>query len=359
MTHQPVLPKVALVVAGGTAGHIHPGLAVATALAQAGWQVHWMGSKSKMEWDIISPTGIPFEAVEFSGVRGKSLVTLLTAPFRLLRACWQAAQVLRRVKPQVVLGFGGYITVPAGVVSGLMGVPLVLHEQNRIAGMANRLLAMWAKGVFTAFPDVLPKAQWVGNPLRESFAQQQTPAQRFEARQGPLKVMVVGGSLGAQALNEAVPRALAKIPAAQRPIVIHQSGKAHVEALQQRYQSLGVKARVLAFIDDIATAFAEADLVICRAGASTVTEVAAIGVPCLFVPLPSAVDDHQTANAQYLAQSGGAWLMRQSELNPEALARFIQTLSRAQLVQVAQNAYALRKMDADQHIVQITMQLAS
>lgn len=351
--------KVAIVASGGTGGHIFPGLAVANALIQNGWQVHWLGSKFNMEWDIIRSTEIPFESIDFSGVRGKSVRTLISLPWRLLRALVQTLRIMRRVKPQVLLGFGGYITVPAGLVGAALGVPLILHEQNRVAGMANRVLSRLARRVFTAFPDALPSGQWVGNPLRDAFGQCPPPTTRFASREGPLRLLIVGGSLGAGVLNEAVPRAIAQLPCDQRPVITHQSGKAHLHSLEARYASFDVGATVVPFIDDMASAFAAADLVICRAGASTVTEVAAVGVACLFVPLPSAVDDHQTANAKYLAQHDGAWLMPQSQLTPEALATFIQNLTRERLTKLAQNAYTLRKMDAVKVIVDHTAQIAS
>lgn len=338
--------KVAMVMAGGTGGHIFPGLAVAQEMMRQGWTVHWLGSASHMEWDIIRPLGIPFESVDFSGVRGKGRLQLLAAPWRLLRASWQAFAVLRRVKPQVLLGFGGYITVPAGLVSRLTGTPLILHEQNSVAGLANKVLARGAKQVFSAFPKALPKAQWVGNPLRAAFLTQASPTERFAGRQGPLRVLVVGGSLGATALNTIVPQALAQLPPSQRPMVLHQSGRAHRDGLMAQYQSLGVQAEVTPFIQDTAQAFAEADLVICRAGASTVTELAAVGAAAVLVPFPHAVDDHQTTNARYLSDQGAAWLMPQGELNAEKLARVIAQTSRVDLLTVATKAYALKKLHA-------------
>lgn len=351
--------KVALVMAGGTGGHIFPGLAVAQELIHQGWDVHWLGSKSHMEWDIIGPTGIAFESIEFSGVRGKGLLQLLAAPWRLMRACWQAWAVLRKVHPHVLLGFGGYITVPAGLMSRLTGTPLVLHEQNSVAGMANKVLARGAAQVFTAFPDVMPKAQWVGNPLRATFLSQATPIERFSNRTGPLRLLVVGGSLGAKALNTLVPQALALLSPDQRPTVLHQSGRAHMEALVAHYQSLELHAEVTPFIQDTAEAFAQADLVICRAGASTVTELAAVGAPALFVPFPSAVDDHQTTNARYLSDRGAAWLMPQAEMTAQSLADFISTLTRNQLLQVAQKANAQQKPHAVQAIVQAANSLTT
>jgi UDP-N-acetylglucosamine--N-acetylmuramyl-(pentapeptide) pyrophosphoryl-undecaprenol N-acetylglucosamine transferase len=292
--------KCALVMAGGTGGHIFPGLAVAEALREAGWRVHWLGAPDSMESQLVPPRGFAFETVAFGGVRGKGLATLAFLPLKLLRAFWQSLQVVRRVQPDVVLGLGGYITFPGGMMASLWGKPLVLHEQNSVAGLANKVLAQVADRVFTAFPGVFKTGQWVGNPLRQAFTQQATPAERFAGRTGPLRVLVVGGSLGAKALNDIVPQALALMPEASRPQVIHQSGAKQIEALRANYAAAGVQAELTPFIDDTAAAFAHADLVICRAGASTVTELAAVGVAALFVPFPFAVDDHQTTNAQFL-----------------------------------------------------------
>jgi len=284
-------------------------------------------------------------------VRGKGALTLALLPVRLLRAFWQSLQVVRRVRPDVVIGLGGYITFPGGMMGVLLGKPLVLHEQNSVAGMANRILGGIADRVYTAFPDVMARGQWIGNPLRPAFLQQPAPAERFAGREGPLKVLVVGGSLGAKALNEIVPRALALLPADRRPHVLHQSGAKQIDALRANYQAAGVHAELTPFIDDTAGAFAEADLVICRAGASTVTELAAVGAAALFVPFPAAVDDHQTANARFLVDAGGGWLVPQAELTPEKLAAMLGGLDRAELLQRAQAAKALEKTRAADEMV--------
>jgi UDP-N-acetylglucosamine--N-acetylmuramyl-(pentapeptide) pyrophosphoryl-undecaprenol N-acetylglucosamine transferase len=233
----------------------------------------------------------------------------------------------------------------------LCGKPLVLHEQNSVAGLANKVLAQVADRVLSAFPGVLPKSQWVGNPMRSAFLEQTSPAQRLEGRQGVLKVLVVGGSLGAQVLNSVVPQALALIPVEQRPQVIHQGGAKHLDTLTTNYAAAGVQAELTAFIDDTAAAFAQADLVICRAGASTVSEIAAVGAAALFVPFPHAVDNHQTVNAKFLVEQQAGWCMPQHSLTPQALADFIRHTNREQLLQAAQNAYALRKTSAAQAVV--------
>jgi UDP-N-acetylglucosamine--N-acetylmuramyl-(pentapeptide) pyrophosphoryl-undecaprenol N-acetylglucosamine transferase len=343
--------KTALVMAGGTGGHIFPGLAVAEALREAGWRVHWLGAPDSMESQLVPPRGFAFEPVAFGGVRGKGIQTLALLPVRLLRAFWQSLQVVRRVKPDVVLGLGGYITFPGGMMASLWNKPLVLHEQNSVAGLANKVLAQLADRVFTAFPGVFKTGQWVGNPLRRAFTEQATPAERFAGRSGPLRVLVVGGSLGAKALNDIVPQALALMPESTRPKVIHQSGAKQIEALRSNYAAAGVQAELTPFIDDTATAFAQADLVICRAGASTVTELAAVGVAALFVPFPFAVDDHQTTNAQFLVASGGGWLTPQAELTPQILAERLSAMSRENLLDVAQKAHAQKKTNATREVV--------
>jgi len=351
--------KCALVMAGGTGGHIFPGLAVAEALRDAGWRVHWLGAPHSMESQLVPPRGFAFEAVDFGGVRGKGLKTLAVLPFKLLRAFWQSLQVVRRVQPDVVLGLGGYITFPGGLMASLWGKPVVLHEQNSVAGLANKVLAQVADRVFTAFPGVFKTGQWVGNPLRRAFTEQASPAQRFIGRTGPLRVLVVGGSLGAKALNDIVPQALALLPAATRPVVTHQSGAKQIEALRANYAAAGVQADLTPFIDDTATAFAQADLVICRAGASTVTEIAAVGAAALFVPFPFAVDDHQTTNAQFLVAQGGGWLVPQAELTAQALADRLAGLSRERLLACAEQAYEQKKTNATREVVMACEELAA
>ncbi len=353
------LNRTALVMAGGTGGHIFPGLAVAHALRDRGWRVHWLGAPESMESRLVPPQGFAFEPVAFGGVRGKGLVTLALLPLRLLRAFWASLQVVRRVKPQVVIGLGGYITFPGGMMGVLAGKALVLHEQNSRAGMANKVLAGVADRVFTAFPQVLAQGEWVGNPLRAAFLQQAAPAQRFAGRSGPLRVLVVGGSLGAKALNDTVPQALALIPEGQRPQVTHQSGAKQIDALRAAYQAAGVQAELTPFIDDTASAFAQADLVIGRAGASTVTELAAVGAAAVYVPFPHAVDDHQTTNARFVVDAGGGWLLPQSELTPQRLAQLLQTVTRDELLQRAQAAKALEKTEATSRIVAACEELAS
>ncbi|NMM81906.1 undecaprenyldiphospho-muramoylpentapeptide beta-N-acetylglucosaminyltransferase [Acidovorax sp. SRB_14] len=351
--------KTALIMAGGTGGHIFPGLAVAQELRARGWRVHWLGAPGSMESRIVPAQGFALETIDFGGVRGKGVLTLALLPLRLLRAFSQALAVVRRVRPDVVVGLGGYISFPGGMMAVLAGKPLVLHEQNSVAGLANRVLAGVADRVFTAFPNVFKKAQWVGNPLRSAFTQQPGPAERFAGRSGPLRLLVVGGSLGARALNEIVPQALALMPADRRPVVTHQSGAAQIDALRARYAAAGVEAELTPFIDDTASAFAAADIIVCRAGASTVTEIAAIGAAAVFVPFPSAVDDHQTTNAQFLVQAGGGWLVQQRDLSPQGLAQMLQNMERPALVERALKAKNMQKINATREVVTACEELAA
>jgi len=291
-------------------------------------------------------------------VRGKGLLTLALLPLRLLKAFAQAWAVVRRVRPDVVIGLGGYISFPGGMMATLAGKPLILHEQNSVAGMANKVLANVASRVFCAFPNALPGAQWVGNPLRQAFLQQPPPAERFAGRSGPLRILVVGGSLGAKALNDTVPQALALIPPEQRPQVRHQSGAKQMQALQASYAAAGVQAELTPFIDDTASAYAQADLVICRAGASTVTELAAVGAAAIYVPFPHAVDDHQTTNARFVADAGGGWVVQQTALSPEKLAHMIQNMQRSTLLETAQKAKMMQKTEATAAVVAACQELA-
>jgi UDP-N-acetylglucosamine--N-acetylmuramyl-(pentapeptide) pyrophosphoryl-undecaprenol N-acetylglucosamine transferase len=352
------MSKTALIMAGGTGGHIFPGLAVAEALRTRGWHVQWLGAPNSMESRLVPARGFALQMIDFSGVRGKGLVTLALLPVRLLKAFWQSIQVIRRVKPDVVVGLGGYISFPAGMMAVLLGKPLVLHEQNSVAGLANKVLARVADKVFTAFPDVLAKAQWVGNPLRVEFLQQSNPAERFAQRSGPLNLLVVGGSLGAKALNDVVPQAVALLPVEQRPKVIHQSGEKQIDALRANYAAAGVEATLTPFIDNTAQAFAQADLIVCRAGASTVTEIAAVGAAAVLVPFPSAVDDHQTRNARYLSDRGAATLVDQKELTPGMLANLLLKSELPVLLSIALKAKNMQKIHATEAVVQACEELS-
>jgi UDP-N-acetylglucosamine--N-acetylmuramyl-(pentapeptide) pyrophosphoryl-undecaprenol N-acetylglucosamine transferase len=326
---------VLMLMAGGTGGHIFPGLAIAHYMRERGWEVVWLGNKKGMEGKLVPQHAIPMHHVAFGGLRGKGLFTKLLLPFTLLRALYQSYKIIRTVRPNVVLGMGGYISFPGGLVARCMGLPLVTHEQNAIPGLTNRLLAKLATQALCAFPDSLANALCVGNPVRRSLFALPPPEQRYAQRSGPLHILVVGGSLGATALNQIVPEALALLPVKERPSVTHQSGAAQLAALLENYAKANVEVKASDFIEDMAEAYAEADLVICRAGAMTVAEIAAAGVAALFIPFPFAVDDHQTHNAKTLAQAGGAFLEQQRDLTAGRLAEFLRGLTRKQLTKMA------------------------
>lgn len=350
------MSRTLLIMAGGTGGHIFPGLAVAEEARAAGWQVVWMGARGGMEERLVPRHGIPTAWIRARAARGKGLVHKLLLPLNLLYSFWESARHIRSLRPDVVLGMGGYVAFPGGMMASLLGRPLALHEQNAVAGLANRVLAGVADKVMVAFPDALKKAQWTGNPVRREIAAVPHPDERFAARPGPLRLLVVGGSLGAQALNEAVPRALALLPG--RPQVVHQSGEKHLEALRAHYAAAHVEGELVAFVDDMARRYAEADLVICRAGAVTIAELSAAGMASVLVPFPHAVDDHQTANARFLAERGAAILLPQRELTPQRLAEIIAGLDRDALLAMARKARALGKPDAAQAVARECMEMA-
>ncbi len=347
-----------MVMAGGTGGHIYPGLAVADALRERGWKVVWMGNPDGMEARIVPASGYDVAWVRFTALRGKGLLRKLLLPFNLLRGFAQALAQIRRVRPDVVLGMGGYVTFPGGMMAALLGRPVVVHEQNSVAGLANRVLAGVADKVVTGFPDVLKKGEWLGNPVRADITAVAPPAERFAGRSGPLKVLVVGGSLGAAALNEAMPQALALLAPEDRPLVTHQAGARQIEALRAGYEAAGVSGELLPFIDDMAARYAGADLVICRAGALTVAELAAVGVASVLVPFPHAVDDHQTGNARFLADAGAAILLPQTELTPQRLAALLQSMTRERLLEMAEKARHCTRPDATARVADVCAGLA-
>jgi len=348
--------RTLLIMAGGTGGHIFPGLAVAEQARAAGWQVVWMGARGGMEERLVPRHGYSTAWIRAKAARGKGLLQKLLLPANLLFSFWESARHIRRIRPDVVLGLGGYVAFPGGMMASLLGRPLALHEQNAIAGLANKVLAGVSDKVMVAFPDALSKAEWTGNPVRTDIASIAAPEERFRGRQGPLRILVVGGSLGAQALNDAVPRALAVL--SDRPTVVHQSGEKHLETLRANYAAARVQGELVAFIDDMARRYAEADLVICRAGAVTIAELSAGGMASVLVPFPYAVDDHQTANARFLADRGAAILLPQAELTPDRLAELIRKMDRATLLQMARNARGLGKPEAARVVAQRCMELA-
>jgi UDP-N-acetylglucosamine--N-acetylmuramyl-(pentapeptide) pyrophosphoryl-undecaprenol N-acetylglucosamine transferase len=341
----------ALIMAGGTGGHVIPALAVAEVLRTRGWHITWLGTAAGIEAKLVPAQGIRLETLTLAGVRGKGVMRLALLPLQLLRAFWQALRIVRRVRPAVVLGMGGYAAFPGGMMAALLGRPLAIHEQNAHAGLTNRLLACVADrillglpGGFTgrrAIPGCRAETRFVGNPVRAEIAALAEPAQRLAGRAGALRLLVIGGSLGATALNSLIPQALALIPEAERPQVRHQAGAKHLEDLQKNYAQCGVAGECVAFIEDMAAAYGWADSVICRAGASTVSELAAAGVAAGLVPFPYAVDDHQTANARYLVDANAGWLLPQSNLTAESLAAWLRSLTRAELVERACRARAL------------------
>jgi len=350
--------RTLVIMAGGTGGHIMPGLAVAHEMKARGWRVLWLGHPERMEGRLVPEQGFEMLPLRFAGLRGKGGAALLKLPFTLTSACLQARAALKRAGADVVLGMGGYVAFPGGVMARLAGIPLVVHEQNAVAGTANRWLARLARKVLAGFPGALPGAVMVGNPVREAFTTLPSAASRHAGRQGPLQLLVVGGSLGASILNEVVPQAMAQLAPHERPQVRHQAGAAHIEALQQRYRECGVQAQCEPFIDDMAQAYAQADVVVCRAGAMTVAEVAAAGVAALFVPLPHAIDDHQTANARYLADCKGAWLQPQAQFSAGWLAGWLRSLDRNLLAQVGQHAHEHACLSATQLIADACEQVA-
>jgi UDP-N-acetylglucosamine--N-acetylmuramyl-(pentapeptide) pyrophosphoryl-undecaprenol N-acetylglucosamine transferase len=351
------MSKTIMIMAGGTGGHIFPALAVADKLRDAGWRVVWLGNPQGMEARLVPAHGFEMVWLQFAALRGKGVLRKLLLPVNLLRGFWQGLQAIRQVKPNVVLGMGGYITFPAGMMAALTGVPLVLHEQNSVAGLANKVLAGVADRIASGFPDVLKKAIWLGNPVRPEIAAVAEPAQRFASREGALRLLVIGGSLGAQALNEMVPQGLSLLAADQQPRIVHQAGEKHIDSLKAAYAAVGVQAHCVPFIEDMAGAYEWADLVICRAGALTVAELAAVGVASILVPFPHAVDDHQTGNAKFLVNVGGAFLLPQTELTPEAIA-LIRNYSRGQLLEMAEKARSLAKPDATLDVVNLCIEVA-
>lgn len=362
--------RTILIMAGGTGGHVFPALAVADYLKQRDWKVVWLGTRAGMEARLVPEKGYEMAWVKFAGMRGKGVLRWAALPLLLLLAMWQSAAAIFRVRPDVVLGMGGFTAFPGGLMASLLAKPLVIHEQNSVAGLTNRVLACLADRVLVAFPSAFNnpgdkpigcrKAAFdrCGNPVRADIAALPAPEQRLAGRQGRLRLLVVGGSLGAAALNEAVPQALALIAEADRPEVIHQSGAKNLEELRANYVAAGVAADARAFIDDMAGMYAWCDVIVCRAGALTLAEVTAAGVASVLVPYPHAVDDHQTGNARFLSENGAAVLLPQTELNAEKLAELLHGFTRDKLLAMAQAAKKLAKPEATATVAQVCMELA-
>ncbi len=365
------MSRTILIMAGGTGGHVFPALAVADYLRDKGWRVIWLGTKAGMEAKLVPEKGYEMVWLKFGGLRGKGLLRMALMPLMLLMAFYQSAVAIYRSRPEVVLGMGGYTAFPGGMMASLLAKPLIVHEQNSIAGLTNRVLACLADKVLVAFPAAFsgPKdkpipcqkvnSEWCGNPVRAEIAAMPVPQDRFASRSGKLRLLVVGGSLGAQALNETIPRALALLPEAERPEVVHQAGSKNFEALKGYYAEAEVKADVRDFIDDMAGLYAWCDLVVCRAGALTVSELAAAGVASVLVPYPHAVDDHQTTNGKFLSDNGAAVLLPQAQMNAERLAELLRDATREKLLAMAQAARSLAKPDATRRVAEVCMELAA
>jgi UDP-N-acetylglucosamine--N-acetylmuramyl-(pentapeptide) pyrophosphoryl-undecaprenol N-acetylglucosamine transferase len=357
------MTRLALIMAGGTGGHVFPALAVAQYLRERDWRVVWLGTRAGLEARVVPAHGIPIEWISIAGLRGKSWATWIAAPVRLAFAYWQALAIVRRLRPAVVLGLGGFVAGPGGVAARTLRRPLVIHEQNAIAGLTNRWLARIANEVLEAFPGSFGKrarARCIGNPVRSAIAVLEAPEARMRGRSGRTRLLVVGGSLGARRLNTIVPRALAELAPVARPEVWHQAGERGLAEAETAYREAGVEARVAAFIDDMAAAYGWCDMIICRAGALTIFELAAVGLGAILVPFPAAVDDHQTANARYLVEAGAAILIADSELTAERLAGEIAGLihDRARLIAMAQRARALARPAATADLAEACIAVA-
>lgn len=350
-----------MIMAGGTGGHVFPGLAVAAYMKSLDWHIVWLGTYKGMEAELVPQHGYRMELIGFSGLRGKKAIDWLLLPWRLLLAFWQSARIIHRTKPDVVLGMGGYPAFPGGIMASLLNKPLLIHEQNAIPGLTNKILAKIADTTLLGFPGAIKgasdKIQVTGNPLRNDIARLTVPEARFAGRAGKLKILVIGGSLGAQILNTIVPQALKLIPENERPLITHQAGKKHLDKLQKNYIESGVAGNLVAFIEDMAASYAECDLVICRAGALTVSELAAAGAASILVPYPFAVDDHQTANARYLSEHHAAWLLPQNRLSAEMLADLIRGLTREKLLEMAICARNLAKPDATRMVAEACLKI--
>jgi UDP-N-acetylglucosamine--N-acetylmuramyl-(pentapeptide) pyrophosphoryl-undecaprenol N-acetylglucosamine transferase len=356
--------RTALVMAGGTGGHVFPALATARVLQRRGFDIVWLGTQRGIEARLVPAAGIPVEWLSVSGLRGKGVTTLLAAPFRLVLALTQAVRALRRHRPHVVLGAGGFVSGPGGFAAWLLRRPLVIHEQNAVAGLTNRLLARLADRVLEGFPGSFGTgiaAERVGNPVRPEIAAVAAPERRYAGREGRVRLLVFGGSQGSARLNAVVPAALAELPEALRPDVMHQTGKSGLDETLQAYRTRGMSADVRPFIDDMAGAYGWADLAVCRSGALTIAELAAAGVPAVLVPFPAAVDDHQTRNAEFVVDAGAGELMPESTLTPVSLAQKLRELldaGRPRLLEMARAARASAIVDADERLADACVAVA-
>jgi len=351
--------KPVLIMAGGTGGHIFPGIAVAQELRARGVPVMWLGAHAGMETRVVPQHELPIETIAIRGVRGKGVLAKLAMPFRLSRAVLSARHILKRHAPRSVLSMGGYAAAPGGIAARMAKIPLIVHEQNRIAGVTNRMLARYARRVLTGFSGVFPNEEWVGNPVRASIASLPGPVRRYADHFGPLRLLVLGGSQGAQSLNSALPEVLRRRGKKLAVVVRHQCGEAHYDKARAAYQNAGIEADVVPFEKDMAGAYAWADLVICRAGALTLAELAAAGAPSILVPYPAAVDDHQTRNAEAMVAAGGASLVAEGEDFVRRLgAEFERIGERAKLVPMGVAARSQAKPDAAKRIADVCLEVA-
>lgn len=366
MSAAPAEIRPVMVMAGGTGGHVYPALAVADALRAAGVPVVWLGTRTGLEARVVPAADFPIEWLSISGLRGRGLLTWLWAPVRLLRALAQAFRILSSRRPAVLLGMGGFVAGPGGVAAWLLDLPLVIHEQNARAGLTNRIQSWWASVTLEGFPASHPwprGARHVGNPVRTTIADLPSPAERFDGRTGPFRLLVLGGSQGARSLNRMLPAALAELAAGTAVRVRHQSGAGDLEATREAYDDAGlsddVRVEVVPFIEDMAEAYAWPDLVVCRAGALTVSELAAAGVGALMVPFPHAVDDHQTANAEWLASAGGGEVLAEDALDPRSLVSALMPLvtDRERCLSMALAAHRLARPDAAEQVARVCMAL--
>lgn len=351
-----------MITTGGTGGHVFPGLAVAAKLVANGMRVFWVGTREGIEAKLVPQHGVEFEAVSFRGVRGKGVKTLILGPFALFAACIDSLRIIRRRRPNVVVGFGGFASFPGALMAVASGRPLVVHDANATAGLANRILAYGADRILLGFPDALSghhaaRVEWTGNPMRDAISTLPAPAERFAGRAGSLRLLVLGGSLGARALNELVPAALARMPAVARPQVVHQAGERHIDALRTAYASANVEAECVGFIDDMPQRYAWADVVVCRGGGLTVAEVAAVGIASIIVPLPGAIADEQSANAQFLVNAGAALKIPEPELDAAKLAALLSGFTRAQALAMGTAAYRVGKRDAAERVAAVCAEL--
>ncbi|MBV9575004.1 MAG: undecaprenyldiphospho-muramoylpentapeptide beta-N-acetylglucosaminyltransferase [Gammaproteobacteria bacterium] len=356
------LQKV-LVMAGGTGGHIFPGLAVAECLKERGISVEWLGTQQGLEAQLVPQAGISLHFIRIAGLRGKGIKPLLFAPFKIIGAIKDAIRVIKTINPDIVIGMGGFVSGPGGVAAWLMRCPLIIHEQNAKAGLTNKILSLFSARTLQGFPAAFKantKVVTIGNPVRSDIVNLPPPSERLSLHKPPFRLLVLGGSLGAQALNELVPQAIAQLPLADRPVILHQAGNKHIDLTKKQYEAMGVTVTLQAFVKDMAEAYGWADMVLCRAGALTVAELCVAGLGAIFVPFPHAVDDHQTENAHFMVKHEAALCIKQSELTATELARIIKQFSQSpeKCIAMAEAAYQLRKINVAEKIVQICQEVS-